>query len=200
MKNMWTLEKLGSSTDDAAGEAFDKAAKMMWLEYPGWPIIGKLAKEWEEVEMFWKNISIKKEWLFPRVWLKKREFNFSFSGLKTAMKNEINRRIKENWNLTLKDKRELSFEIELAIVEVLAWKVVNLAKINWLKLVMLAWWVSANDKLRIEIDKLTKKEWIRFIYPKKKIYSMDNAAMVGINGYYKVKYGKFEKRIGVVKI
>jgi N6-L-threonylcarbamoyladenine synthase len=197
MKDMWTMEKLGSSIDDAGGEAFDKAAKMMWLGYPGWPIISKLASEFSTLNSVPPKIQ---EWLFPRVWLKKREFNFSFSGLKTSIKTEIDKRIKEKWELTLEDKRELSFEIENAITEVLAWKLINAGKTNGLKTIMLAWWVSANTKLKNEIQKLADKENIKFVYPKKTIYSMDNAAMVAINGYYKVKYGKFENKIGVVKV
>lgn len=196
MKDMWNIEKLWSSTDDAAWEAFDKSAKMMWLWYPWWPIISKLAEEYEkksENTKYW-------EWLFPRVWLKKREFNFSFSGLKTSIKNEIDKRIKEKWKLTLEDKQELSFEIENAIVEVLAWKLVNATKTNGFKTIMLAWWVSANNKLKLEIQKLANKEWSEFIYPKKIIYSMDNAAMVGINAYYKIKYWIFDDMIGVVKL
>jgi N6-L-threonylcarbamoyladenine synthase len=203
MKDMWSFEKLGSSTDDAAGEAFDKAAKMMWLPYPGWPIISKFASEYtppcpSDIPPPSRGARAKRQELFPRVWLKKREFNFSFSGLKTSIKNEIDRRIKEKWELSLEDKRELSFEIENAIGEVLAGKLINAAKMNWLKTVMLAWGVSANDKLKTLIEDLAKKEWIKFIHPKKKVYSMDNAAMVGINGYYKIKYGKFEERVGLI--
>jgi N6-L-threonylcarbamoyladenine synthase len=205
MKDMWTIEKLGSSIDDAAWEAFDKAAKMMWLEYPWWPIISKLASEYENAWRL-KTKNWKENWLFPRVWLVKKEFNFSFSGLKTSIKNEVDRRIKlkaKSWKqkeLTIEDKRELSFEIENAIIEVLAWKLINAAKENDIKTVMLAWWVSANDKLKNEIQKLADKEKIDFIYPKKKLYSMDNAAMVGINTYYKVKYKKSEGEVWVIKI
>jgi N6-L-threonylcarbamoyladenine synthase len=77
-----------------------------------------------------KNVSLKclDKPLFPRVWLKKSEFDFSFSGLKTSIKNEINRRIKEKLELSLEDKKELSYEIENAITEVLAWKLVNAGK------------------------------------------------------------------------
>lgn len=193
MRDMWDMQILWSSTDDAAGEAFDKAAKMMWLSYPWWPIISELAKKHEEK---WGE---SKE-LFPRVWLKKREFNFSFSWLKTSIKNEVDKRIKEKWGLTKEDREELSFEIENAIIEVLAWKLVNAANDNGYKTVMLAGWVSANDKLKQEIQKLASKNNINFIYPKKKVYSMDNAAMVWINTYYKIKYWKFEKKIWVIKM
>jgi tRNA A37 threonylcarbamoyltransferase TsaD len=82
----------------------------------------------------------------------------------------------------------------------LAWKLINAAKENGVKTAMLAWWVSANNRLKNEIQKLADKEQINFIYPKKSLYSMDNAAMVGINAYYKVKYGKSKGKVWAVFI
>jgi tRNA A37 threonylcarbamoyltransferase TsaD len=85
------------------------------------------------------------------------------------------------------DKKEISSEFESAVTEVLAYKLVN----AWIKkrvwTVMLAWWVSANDKLINLIAEKAKKEWLKFIYPVKKVYSWDNAAMVWINAYYLIK-------------
>jgi len=193
MKNMWDFTKLWSSWDDAGWEAFDKAAKMMWLWYPGWPIISKLANEYE-LE-WWKSVD-----LFPRVWLVKKDFDFSFSWLKSSVKREVDKRILEKWELSLDDKKQISFEFENAITEVLAWKLVNAAKENNLKTVMLSGWVSANNKLRDEIEKLAKKNNINFIYPKKLVYCMDNAAMIWILTYYKIKYKQVENQIWVVKI
>lgn len=191
MKSMWNIEKIGSSWDDAWWEAFDKCAKMMWLEYPWWPIISKLASEYE-----WKW---NKE-LFPRIWLVKREFNFSFSGLKSSVKREIDNRIKEKWELTIEDKREISYEFENAVIEVMVWKLINASKEKRVKTIMLAWWVSANTKLKKSIEELAKKENLNFIYPTKNLYCMDNAAMVWINTYYKIKYNKYEQKIGIVKM
>ncbi len=203
MKSMWEIEKLWSSWDDAWWEAFDKAAKMMWLEYPGWPIISKLSAQYE-VENRKGEPCVHPEkiekWLFPRVWLVKREFNFSFSGLKSAVKREVDNRIEKQGKLTLEDKKELSFEFENAVTEVLAWKLVYAAEAKWVKTVMLAWGVSANTKLRKEIEKQAKKKWLNFIYPTKNLYCMDNAAMVWINTYYRIKYGQFEEKVGVVKM
>ncbi|MDD2907933.1 MAG: tRNA (adenosine(37)-N6)-threonylcarbamoyltransferase complex transferase subunit TsaD [Candidatus Gracilibacteria bacterium] len=193
MKDMWDLNKLGSSGDDAGGEAFDKVAKMMGLGYPGGPIISKLASEYEADGGISKN-------LFPRVWLVKRDFNFSFSGLKSSVKREVDRRISEKGSLSLEDKKEISFEFENAITEVLAWKLVNAAKENNIKTVMLAGGVSANNKLKDEIKKLADSEHFSFIFPKRNLFCMDNAAMVGILTYYKIKYKNFEEKIGVVKI
>jgi N6-L-threonylcarbamoyladenine synthase len=82
MENMWSLEKIWSSNDDAAWESYDKVAKMMWLSYPGWPIISKLAFDFE-TGLEKRPVSGS---LFPRVWLDKTKFDFSFSGLKSAVK------------------------------------------------------------------------------------------------------------------
>ena len=173
MKNMFSMERLGGTTDDAAWEAFDKVAKMMWLWYPGWPIVSKL---WSEYLWESKN-------LFPRVWLKKDEYDFSFSWLKSAVKREVDKR----WKLNLEDKKEISFEFENSVVEVLAYKLINAWIKKWIQNIMLAWGVSANNKLVNLIKKESNKKELNFIYPIKKVYCWDNAAMVGINAYYKIK-------------
>ncbi len=193
MNSMWDIIKLWSSSDDAWWEAFDKAAKMMWLWYPGWPIISKLSSEYEKE--WWKSTN-----LFPRVWLVKREFNFSFSWLKSSVKREVDKRVSEKWELTIEDKKEISFEFENSVTEVLAWKLIESARQHNLKTVMLAWWVSANNKLKDTISKLANKEWLDFIYPKKISYCMDNAAMIWILTYYKIKYNKFEHKVWAVKM
>lgn len=200
MKNMWKLEKIWSSWDDAWWEAFDKVAKMMWLWYPGWPIISKLAEEYTPPPNLPLAGEGKKEYLFPRVWLIKKEFNFSFSGLKSCVKREVDRRIKEKWELSLEDKREIAYEFENAIIEVLVYKLISAAKEKKVKTILLAWWVSANNKLKNILKQETKKEWLNFIYPKKIIYSMDNAAMVWINTYYKIKYNKYKTKIWSIDI
>jgi len=182
MKDMWSFERLGWTTDDASGEAFDKVAKMMWLWYPGWPIISKLASEFE-----WEKTD-----LFPRVWLEKDGFDFSFSGLKSAVKREIDKRLKETWVLSLDDKRQISFEFQDAVTEVLAYKLVNAWVKKNVSTLMLAWWVSANDKLNELIKTMALEKWLEFLSPVNKVYSMDNAAMVGINAYYKIVDNKIK--------
>lgn len=173
MNDMWDYNRIGWTTDDAAWEAFDKVAKMMWLWYPGWPIISRLASEY-----IWESTQ-----LFPRVWLVKDEFDFSFSGLKSAVKREVDKR----WELSEDDIKEIAFEFENSVCEVLAYKLINAAKKLWLKTVMLSGWVSANLKLNSLIKDMAEKNDLKFISPVKKIYSMDNAAMVWINTYYKIK-------------
>lgn len=184
MKDKWNAEKIWSTQDDSAWEAFDKVAKMMNLWYPGWPIIWELAGKYKT-----PPASLPPQWgglrgsLFPRVWLKKQEFDFSFSGLKSAVKREVEKR----WELTDLDKIEIAFEFQNALVEVLAYKLINAAKQKEVKTIMLAGWVSANDNLKENILKMSQKEKLNFISPIKKLYSTDNAAMVWINAYYKIK-------------
>lgn len=197
MKNMWDFTKIWWTTDDSAWEAFDKVAKMMWLSYPGWPIISKLAGEYETpplIPLTWggklHGSEVGGVGLFPRVWLEKDWFDFSFSWLKSSVKREIDKRKLENIELTIEDKREISFEFENSVVEVLAYKLINAWKKMNISTVMLAWGVSANDKLKKEISKLALENNFEFISPIKKQYSMDNWAMVWINAFYKVKYWK----------
>ncbi len=214
MKDMWDLEKVGSTTDDASWEAFDKVAKMMWLGYPGWPIVSQMADEYAVENN--KNIDeivfndVQKKPLFPRVWLTKKQADFSFSGLKSAVKREVDKRrgcIVWNWvkpvptkDLTLEDKKEISYEFQEAVIEVLAYKLIQAALQKWVKTVLLAGWVSANNRLKQEITKLAKKNNIEFLHPVSNLYCMDNAAMVWILTYYRVKCWEFEKKIWVVKV
>ncbi len=200
MKHMWWFEKVGGTIDDAAGEAYDKVAKMMGLWYPWGPIISKFAceyKEWKKQDSLNFSLVEEKKSIFPRVWLDKKELNFSFSGLKTAVKYEIEKRIEERKNKKLHkdDEREIAYEFQNAVNEVLAYKLILAWEIYGVQTVMLAWWVSANDDLKEKIETLALKRGFTFIAPKKKIYSMDNAAMVWILTYYRIKYNKIESEI-----
>lgn len=183
MKNMWNMQRIWTSNDDSAWESFDKVAKMMGLCYPWWPIISSLAKEYK------KDLS--KNNLFPRVFLKKDEFDFSFSWLKSAVKREIDKRVLQKWSLSIDDKREIAYEFQNAVNEVLAYKLILRALKNKVQTIMLAWWVSANDDLKEKISFLALKNNLKFIYPVNNLYCMDNAAMIWILAYYKTKYQKF---------
>ncbi|MDP5039131.1 MAG: tRNA (adenosine(37)-N6)-threonylcarbamoyltransferase complex transferase subunit TsaD, partial [Candidatus Gracilibacteria bacterium] len=181
MENMWRMEKIGTSGDDAAGESFDKVAKMMGLSYPGGPIISKLAGEYEQ------NL-LKNPKLFPRVWLNKDEFNFSFSGLKSSVKREVDKRIKNNLEninsskelqelhdknevlLSIQDKKEISYEFQNSVNEVLSKKLINSGLSKNIKTVMLAGGVSANSNLRDLIQKQSKENNLNFIFPTKLVY------------------------------
>jgi len=179
MLNIWNMELYGTSLDDAAGESYDKLSKMMWLWYPWWPIISQLASKY--------NIINSKNSIFPRVWLDKTKFDFSFSWLKSACKREIDNRILLKWYLTDDDKQEVSYEFQNAVNEVLAYKLISRAISKWVKTIMLAGWVSANNDLKEKITTLAKENNLIFIYPAKQLYCMDNAAMIWILTYYKIK-------------
>lgn len=186
MKDMWSMERIGATQDDAAGEAFDKVAKMMGLGYPGWPIVSKMADEYT-----WESTK-----LFPRVYLEKTEFGFSFSWLKSAVKREVDKRGK----LTAEDQKEISYEFQSAVNEVLTYKIMEAARQKRVSTILLAGGVSANDDLRERIEKEVGNTQMKFYYPTKKVYCMDNAAMIGILTYYRVKYEQFEKYIGTVSV
>jgi len=121
---MFDREKIGETLDDSAGEAFDKVAKMMGLGYPGGPIIDKLAAEY--TSKFRK--------IFPEVLLEKDSLNFSFSGLKSAVKREVDRRGK----LTEGDKKEIAFEFQQTVVNILTHKLFLAAEKNSIQSLVLA--------------------------------------------------------------
>ena len=103
-------------------------------------------------------------------------------------------------DLTDEDQREISYEFQNAVNEVLAYKIIEAAKQRQAKTILLAGGVSANDDLRAKISEQAQKIGVPFFYPSKKLYCMDNAAMIGILAYYRIKYKKFEHHIGNVEI
>lgn len=161
---------LGKTKDDAAGECFDKTAKMLNLPYPGGPKISALAEKGrvDAVEL-------------PRPMIDQDNFDFSFSGLKTAalywlQKNKFNKK------LTLED---FSASFEQAIIDVLVKKTIKAVKKYKPKTAILGGGVSGNKKLRMslgkEVEKTDKK--IKYLVPDR-AYSMDNAAMIAVAGYF----------------
>lgn len=160
---------LGESRDDAAGEAFDKVAKMLGLGYPGGPIISKSAEKGD-----------KSKFKLPRSYLEKGSFDFSFSGLKTAVLNEI----KKKKNIDDQFKCDMSASFQEAVVEVLAKKFISaLNNFPEVKEIHLAGGVSANLRLREIVTNLLP-EGIKLRYPKSIKFCTDNAAMIACAGYY----------------
>jgi len=200
MSDMWTKEKLGQTQDDAAWEAYDKVAKMMGLGYPGGPVISQLASLYKRPVSNWDR---SQKSLFPRVFLEKSEFGFSFSGLKSAVRREIEKRTRDRslvTGLSEEDKQEISYEFQSAVNEVLCYKLLEAARQKWVNTLLLAGWVSANDDLNQKISSEVDRLWHKFFAPKKKLYCMDNAAMIGIVAYYRVKYQQYEHKIWSVQI
>ena len=195
MKEHGVYEEVGTTLDDAAGEAFDKVARLLGLGYPGGPAISKAAEKGDP-----------ERFKLPRAWLKP-SYNFSFSGLKTAVIREME---KAQGKVTEKFKRDLAASFQEAVVEVLAEKVVSAAADSGagcgveqsarcgaekggaaaggcVREIHLAGGVSANQSLREKIQsKITAKNLkTTFQYPAKIEYCTDNAAMIAGAAYFK---------------
>lgn len=171
------MEVLGQTIDDAAGEAIDKAAKIMDLGYPGGPIIDRLAKE--------GNADAYK-FATPQI----QGYDYSFSGIKTSFLYFLRDQLKEDPDFIEKNKADLCASIQKTIVGFLLKKVERAAIDHHVRQVAIAGGVSANSLLRSELDRICQKHhWESFIPPFK--FCTDNAAMVGIAGYFKYLKGDF---------
>jgi len=194
MRGHGDFEVLGATLDDAAGEAFDKVARILGLGYPGGPVISKLAADGD-----------KAAFNFPRVYLEKGSLDFSFSGLKTAVINTVKNFANENGienigELSEEFKSNVAASFQESVVEVLADKIlIALEKFPEVGEVHLAGGVSANLRLRHKIkEKLPST--IQFRYPEDLTFCTDNAAMIAAAAYflYNVEPEGFNKIRNVV--
>jgi N6-L-threonylcarbamoyladenine synthase len=167
----YTFTILGQSIDDAAGEAFDKAAKILGLPYPGGPIIDKLARE-GDAEAF--NFSK------PRI----PDLNYSFSGLKTSFLYLVRDALRKDEQFIEKEKANLAASIQRTIIETLLDKLIKAAKETGIKEIALAGGVSANSELRKALSDEGKDLGWNIFIPNFE-FTTDNAAMIAIAGYYK---------------
>ncbi|SHF25413.1 tRNA (adenosine(37)-N6)-threonylcarbamoyltransferase complex transferase subunit TsaD [Caloramator proteoclasticus] len=174
VKDYTEFEVLGRTRDDAAGEAYDKVARALGLGYPGGPLIDALAKEGDEYAVD-----------FPKAYLEDESFDFSFSGLKSAVLNYLNK-----MQMTGKEiKREdVAASFQRSVVEILTEKAILAAKKYKMNTICLAGGVAANSKLRDTLEKECKKEGINFYYPPISLCT-DNAAMIASAGYFNYKAG-----------
>ncbi len=173
MKNWYDFELLGDTRDDAAGEAFDKAAKLMNLDYPGGPAIAQRADQFE--------LSLKKNKLtLPRPMLQSNDLDFSFSGLKTALRYQLEK--DGNWHNRV---NEYCYEFQEAVAEVLVSKTIKAAQQYQVKTIMLAGGVSANLRLRQVLEQQSKHilPQVHFLKPLLP-YTTDNAAMIASAGVF----------------
>lgn len=171
------FDLIGRTRDDACGEAFDKVARSMGLAYPGGPIIDKLAAK--------GNPSIE----FPRVMLEEDSYDFSFSGLKTAVINYLHHQEQVGGEVIVED---VARSFQDAVIDVLEEKSFRLLKEENLDKLVLAGGVSANSGLRKRLEERARKEGVKIYYPDLKLCT-DNAAMIGSAGYYLYKSGKYDK-------
>jgi len=162
---------IGSTIDDAAGEAFDKTAKIMGLPYPGGPEIDKLAKIGDASAFKFSK---------PRI----PELNFSFSGLKTSFLYFLRDSLKEDNDFIEKNKADLAASIQATIIEILLDKLEKAVKLTGIKEVAIAGGVSANSSLRSGIQQLANKKGWKVHIPGIR-YTTDNAAMIAVAGYFK---------------
>jgi len=171
------MKVIGHSLDDAAGEAFDKSAKLLGLPYPGGPLIDKYAAN-----------GIYEKFKFPEPNIE--GLNFSFSGLKTSILYFIRDEEKKNKNFVQENIHDVCASIQWRIVSILLNKLEKAAKQTGIKNLCIAGGVSANSQLRQAFEQLGKKlNWRTFIPPLE--YCTDNAAMIAITAYYKYLAGDF---------
>lgn len=162
---------LGETLDDAAGEAFDKSAKLLGLGYPGGPAISRLAE-------FGDPTAYK----LPRPMLHSKDFNFSFSGLKTAVLTVVkNHEEKVIANICEQDKADIARGFVDAIVDVLTAKCVSAIKHTGLKRLVIAGGVGANSQLRASLNAAADKKKFKVFYPELE-FCTDNGAMIAFAG------------------
>jgi N6-L-threonylcarbamoyladenine synthase len=177
MKSQLEMEVIGNTIDDAAGEAFDKCGKVMGLPYPSGPLIDKLAKE-GNIHAF--------RFAKPHI----KGLDFSFSGLKTSFLYFLRDRLKEDPDFIEKNKADLCASLQYTIISILMGKLITASQQTGISEIGIAGGVSANSGLRDEISKeASKRKWNLFI-PEFR-FTTDNAAMIGITGYFKYLNGEF---------
>jgi N6-L-threonylcarbamoyladenine synthase len=169
------MKIIGDTRDDAAGEAFDKAAKLLGLGYPGGPEVSKKAAEFNPGENYKSKLDL------PRPMINEPNFDFSFSGLKTALMYKVKKDVAYKERIA-----EYCYEFERAVVETLVSKAIKAAKKYKVKTIMLAGGVSANSVLRKEFVAAAEKNSLQYKIPEL-IYTTDNAAMVGAAGIFKAR-------------
>lgn len=171
VKSHLDMDIIGQTTDDAAGEAFDKCAKMLGLPYPGGPLIDKLAQQGNPLAFTFAE---------PKI----PGLDFSFSGFKTSVLYFLQEQIKSNPNFIQENMNNLCAAIQHSIVEILVRKMRKAARQYGVKQIAIAGGVSANSCLRNKIIELGKSEGYDVFIPAFE-YCTDNAAMIAITGYYK---------------
>ncbi len=177
MHDHFKMEIIGKTIDDAAGEAFDKAAKIMSIPYPGGPLIDKFAKDGNPNAFKFNEPNI------PGL-------NFSFSGLKTSILYFLRDELKKDSSFIENNKFDLCASVQSVIVSILIKKLIKASQQTGIKQIAIAGGVSANSGLRLALmEAANKDQWQAFI-PKFE-YSTDNAAMIAIAAYYKFLNGNF---------
>ncbi len=169
VKDYGEFEIVGRTRDDAAGEAFDKVARAIGLGYPGGPKIDKLSKEGNSEAI-----------AFPRAYMEDAPYDFSFSGLKSAVLNYLNSCEMKGIEI---DKADVAASFQQAVIDVLTDNSIRAAKDYGCVKLALAGGVASNSSLRQSLIDRCAKEGLEFYYPSP-VYCTDNAAMIGVAGYH----------------
>ncbi len=180
VKDFLEFEILGETIDDAAGEAFDKCAKVMGLPYPGGREIDLLSQNGNPLAF---------KFGLPRI----EGFNYSFSGLKTSFLYKIRDNLKINPSFIEENKADLAASLQKAIIDILISKLVKAVNHTGINTIALSGGVSANDGLRLKLTDLAEKNNWKVFLPNKK-FTTDNAAMIAIVGLYKYKKALFSNQ------
>lgn len=173
VKDYTDFEILARTRDDAAGEAYDKVARVLGLGYPGGPKIDKLAREGNGESI-----------VFPRV--KMENLDFSFSGVKTAVINYLHKKEQNNEEV---NKADVAASFQEAVTDVLCEHTIEAAKQNNSKIITIAGGVAANSRLREKMTEMAQKENISVLYPPP-VLCTDNAAMIACAGYFAYENGE----------
>lgn len=168
------FEIIGKTRDDAAGEAFDKVARAIGLGYPGGPKIDALAKEGDRNAI-----------AFPRAKVEGNEYDFSFSGLKSAVLNYLNQCEMKQVEV---NRADVAASFQYAVIDVLTTHAIHAAKELGIDKLAIAGGVASNSSLRQNLQEACDREGIRFYHPSP-IFCTDNAAMIGAAGYYAYQNG-----------
>ena len=188
IKKIGNYKILGETRDDAAGECFDKIARILGLGYPGGPAIAAEAAKYKI-----KNINQKIQ--LPRPMINQKNYDFSFSGLKTSVLYLVKNLTSNNKKLTIEQKRIIAFEAQQAIIDVLIHKTLKAVKEYKVKTVILGGGVTANKELKKQFKEKIQKEFsnLLFLTPHSE-FCTDNAAMIAITGYFNWLKNKNKKR------
>ncbi len=170
------LEIMGRTRDDAAGEAFDKIARVLGLGYPGGPLIDKIAKEGNPDAV-----------QFPRVRMDNDSLDFSFSGVKTAVINYLH---KLEQNGEEYNKADIAASFQNAVTDVLCEHTLEAALRRGSKTIALAGGVASNSALREKMTRTAEKQGINVVYPEP-VLCTDNAVMIACAGYYEYQENNF---------
>ena len=168
------FEIIGKTRDDAAGEAFDKVARAIGLGYPGGPKIDALAKEGNRNAI-----------AFPRAKVEGNEYDFSFSGLKSSVLNYLNQCEMKQVEV---NRADVAASFQYAVIDVLTTHAIHAAKELGIDKLAIAGGVASNSSLRQNLQEACDREGIRFYHPSP-IFCTDNAAMIGVAGYYAYQNG-----------